>query len=98
MDLAYKYEFDERIDKGLIHEQMESAIRAARGVFGKARVKMDGAFLMAGHRVIIHVTDDIGAMIASVFTECITEKIGEEFFVLERAPKSNERRSDAGQK
>ena len=41
MDLVYKFEFDERIDKQLIQEQMESAMRAARGVFGKARVKMD---------------------------------------------------------
>ncbi len=97
MDLVYKYEFDERIDKELIRDQMDSAIRAARGVFGKARVKMDGSFLMSGHRVVIHVTDDIGALIASVFTECITEKIGEEFFVLERAPKSKERRPDEGQ-
>lgn len=97
MDLVYKYEFDERIDRQLIQDQMDSAIRAARGVFGKAQVKMDGAFLLSGHRVVIHVADEIGAMIASVFTECITEKIGEEFFILERAPKSNERRPDEGQ-
>ncbi len=97
MDLVYKFEFDERIDKQLIQDQMDSAIRAARGVFGKARVKMDGAFLMSGYRVVIHVTDDIGALIASVFTECITEKIGEEFFVIERAPKSKERRPDENQ-
>ena len=94
MDLVYKFEFDERIDKQLVQEQMESAMRAARGVFGKARVKMDGSFLMSGHRVIIHVTDEVGALLASVFTECATEKIVEEFFIVERAPKSKERRPD----
>lgn len=94
MDLVYKYEFDERIDKELIRDQMESAIRAARGVFGKSRVKMDGSFLMSRHRVIIYVSDDIGALIAGVFTECITEKIGEQFFVMEKA---KERRPDEGQ-
>jgi hypothetical protein len=78
MDLVYKFEFDERIDKQLIQEQMESAMRAARGVFGKARVKMD----------------EVGDLLASVFTECATEKIGEEFFIVERAPKSKERRPD----
>ena len=97
MEFVYKFEFDERIDKALIQEQMESAIRAARGVFGNARVKMDGAFLMSGHRVIIHVTDDVGALLASVFTECATEKIGENFFIVERVPKSKERRPDESQ-
>lgn len=97
MDFVYKFEFDKRIDRDLIQEQMESAIRAARGVFGKARVKMDGSFLMSGHRVIIHVTDDVGALLASVFTECVTEKVGEEFFIVERASKSNERSPDESQ-
>ncbi len=92
MDCVYKFEFDERINKQLVVEQMESAIRAARGVFGKARVKMDGSFLMSGHRVVIHVTDRVGALLASVFTECATEKIGEEFFIVERAVKKEVRR------
>ncbi len=97
MEFVYKFEFDERIDKQLIQDQMESAMRAARGVFGKARVKMDGSFLMSGHRVVIHVTDDVGALLASVFTECATEKIGEEFFIVDRVPKSKERRPDESQ-
>ena len=97
MEFVYKFEFDERIDKSLIQEQMESAMRAARGVFGKARVKMDGSFLMSGHRVIIHVTDEVGALLASVFTECATESVGEDFFIVERVPKHKERRSDEGQ-
>ncbi len=94
MDFVYKFEFDDRIDKRLIQEQMEAAIRAARGVFGKARVKMDGSFLMSGHRVIIYVTDDIGALLASVFTECAAEKIGEDFFIVERVPKGKEKAPD----
>ena len=97
MEFVYKFEFDERIDKHLIQEQMESAIRAARGVFGKARVKMDGAFLMSEHRVIIHVTDDVGALLASVFTECVTEKVGEDFYIVERVSKGKERRPDESQ-
>lgn len=97
MEFVYKFEFDERIDKSLIQEQMESAMRAARGVFGKARVKMDGSFLMSGHRVIIHVTDEVGALLASVFTECATESVGEDFFIVERVPKRKERNSDESQ-
>ena len=96
MEFVYKYEFDERIKKQLIREQMDSAVRAARGVFGNARVKMDGAFLMSGHRVIIHVTDDVGALLASVFTECATDKIGDKFFIVERVQKDKERRFNAG--
>jgi hypothetical protein len=97
MEFVYKFEFDERIDKSLIREQMEAAVRAARGVFGKARVKMDGSFLMSGRRVIIHVTDEVGALLASVFTECATESVGEDLFIVERVPKRKERSSDEGQ-
>ncbi|PJF38607.1 MAG: hypothetical protein CUN54_10480 [Phototrophicales bacterium] len=94
MNCVYKYEFDERIDRKLIREQMESATCAARGVYGKARVKMDGTFLLSNHRVVIDVSDEVGALLASVFTECANEKIGEEFFVVERVPKHMGREDD----
>ena len=83
-----RFEFDKKIDKRLIKDQMNIAIKAARGLFGKARVKVDAAYISAGHRAVIDLSDEVGETIAMVFIECVDEMFGEKSYLMERVIKT----------
>jgi len=81
---VYRFKFDEGIDKKFIKNQIALAVITAECTFGPLKVKLNATYLVSKNKVIIDISNDVGAHIAQVFTGLITRQIGEDKFIVER--------------
>jgi hypothetical protein len=71
-----------------LERQIALAIVVAECVFGTARVRLDVSYLLERDRLVIDVSNEIGAYVAQVFTGLISRQLGEDSFTVERVEKT----------
>ena len=82
-----RFEFPEEIDREATEGRLSLAIVATECMFGRARVRLNAAYLMSddGRKVAVDVSTDVGENIAQLFTGLLIRDMGEEAFSVERA-------------
>jgi hypothetical protein len=89
MSAVYRFVFNKRIKRKAIEEQVALAIKAAEGVYGRGRVRLNAGYAATDGRAIIDASNRVSERIAEIFTDLITEKFGENSFKVDRVPKRN---------
>ncbi len=89
MSAVYRFVFSKRIRRKAIEEQVALAIKAAEGVYGRGRVRLNAGYAAADGRAIIDASNRVSERIAEIFTDLITEKFGENSFKVDRVPKKD---------
>ncbi|MBI5399539.1 hypothetical protein HZB07_02850 [Candidatus Saganbacteria bacterium] len=79
-----RFKFKDGINSDLIESKIALAILAAEGVFGRAKVRLDAAYIVSKNKAVIDVSSEVGEHIAQVFTSFMTEAVGEKKFIVER--------------
>jgi len=86
MTKAYKYEF--RPDIGLrdVEDTLLLAFLAAEGVFGEARVRMDGSYSpdREARTLTVDASTAVGQVVNAVFTAYIIKEFGRDSFIVRR--------------
>lgn len=78
MHLAYRYRFSERVSLRDAENTLLLAVVAAEGIFGQARVRMDGGFIIDPpiRVIVVDAGTLIGQVVAAIFTAFITGEFG----------------------
>lgn len=87
MNEVCKFTFKEGISKEFIEGHIAEAIKNTEYVFGKAKVRLNAAYLASDNKVIIDASSPVGEHIAEIFTGAMTEAFGELCFTVDRIPK-----------
>ena len=83
---AYKYTISDDADLEAVEDTLLLAIVAAEGVYGAARVRMDGSCQMdkQARTVVIDAATAVGQHINRIFTNFLTREFGGEAFEVRR--------------
>ena len=86
MTKAYKYQFQEGIDPRDVEDTLLLAFLAAEGVFGEARVRMDGAYSTdrEARTVTLDASTAVGQVANSVFAIYAVKEFGRDAFAVRR--------------
>jgi hypothetical protein len=81
---AYRYRFDEGVDLHEADETLLLSILATEGLYGQARVRMDGAYSVdkALRAVIVDASTKVGQAVAGIFTAFVAKEFGSAAFVV----------------
>lgn len=85
---VYRYVFHASVPMGQVSNALFLAASAAEAIHGRAQVQLDGDFRTDPIRrgAVIDATSQVGQTIARVFTQLITQGLGQEAFQIERVP------------
>jgi hypothetical protein len=83
-----RFRFHTPVEPEHLERQIALAIVVAECVFGTARVRLDVSYLLERDRLVIDVSNEIGAYVAQVFTGLISRQLGEDSFTVERVEKT----------
>lgn len=83
---VYRFRFKRRVALAEAEATLHLAIIAAESLFGTARVRMDGAYLMDERlRVcVVDASSEIGQAICRIFTGFVLREFGEAAFEVRR--------------
>jgi hypothetical protein len=83
---AYKYEFRGKIDLRDVEDTLLLAFLAAEGVFGEARVRMDGSHDSdrEARTLTVDASTPVGQAVNAVFTAYIIKEFGRDSFTVQR--------------
>lgn len=86
MTRAYKYQFREGIDTRDVEDTLLLAFLAAEGVFGEARVRLDGAYSTdrEARTVTVDASTAVGHVVNAVFTTFAIKEFGRDAFAVRR--------------
>lgn len=86
MTRAYRYQFREGVDPRDVEDTLLLALLAAEGVFGEARVRMDGAYSTdrEARTVTVDASTAVGQIVNAVFTVFAVKELGREAFGVRR--------------
>ncbi len=79
-----RFKINAKVSKADIEEKITFAIVSAECTFGKAKVRLNAAYLAADNKVVIDVTSLVGEHIAEIFTGLLIKDFGERSFTVER--------------
>tara|TARA_B100001964_G_C13959675_1_gene477094 strand:- start:74 stop:358 length:285 start_codon:yes stop_codon:yes gene_type:complete len=87
-----------RLNESISREDTEAhiafAIVSAECTFGKAKVRLNGAYLAAESKVVIDVSSPVGEHIAEIFTGLLIKEYGDESFRVKRIRDKDNLRRD----
>lgn len=83
---AYRFRFGERVTLRDAENTLLLAVVAADGIFGEARVRMDGGFIIDPpiRVIVVDASTAVGQVVASVFNELCRWEFGREAFDVRR--------------
>lgn len=83
---VYRFRFKRRVPLAEAEATLQLAILAAESLFGMARVRMDGAYLMDERRrvCVVDATSKIGLAICRMFTGLLLHEFGEDAIEVHR--------------
>lgn len=86
MTRAYRYQFREGVDPRDVEDTLLLAFLAAEGVFGEARVRMDGAYNTdrEARTVTVDASTAVGQIVNAVFTIFAVKEFGRDAFAVRR--------------
>lgn len=86
MTRAYRYQFREGVDGRDVEDTLLLALLAAEGVFGEARVRMDGAWSTdrEARTVTVDAATPVGQIVSAVFTVFAGKEFGRNAFSIRR--------------
>jgi len=86
MAKAYRYQFREGVDPRDVEDTLLLAFLAAEGVFGEARVRMDGAYSTdrESRTVTVDASTAVGQIVNAVFTVFAVKEFGRDAFGVRR--------------
>ena len=86
MTKAYKYKFHEGIDLRDFEETLLLAFLAAEGIFGEARVRMDGSYSPDHEKraLTVDASTAVGQVVNAVFTAYVIKEFGRDAFSVHR--------------
>jgi hypothetical protein len=86
MTRAYKYQFREGLDQRDVEDTLLLAFLAAEGVFGEARVRMDGSYSQdrEARTLTVDACTAVGQVTNAVFTAYIIKEFGRDSFTVRR--------------
>lgn len=86
MTTAYRYQFREGIDPRDVEDTLLLAFLAAEGVFGEARVRMDGAYSIDrdARTATVDASTAVGQIVNAVFTAFAIKEFGRDGFTVRR--------------
>ena len=86
MTKGYQYKFRPGIGMRDVEDTLLLAFLAAEGVFGEARVRMDGSYTSDrdGRLLTVDASTAVGQIVAAVFTAYIIKEFGRDSFTVRR--------------
>ena len=86
MTRAYKYQLREGIDPRDVEDTLLLAFLAAEGIFGEARVRLDGAYSTdrEARTVTVDASTAVGHIVNAVFTVYAIKEFGRDGFTARR--------------
>ena len=89
MTRAYRYQFGKGTDLREVEDTLLLAFLAAEGIFGEARVRMDGCYCEDhnGRALTVDASTPVGQIVNAVFTAYIIKEFGRDAFVVTRPGK-----------
>jgi hypothetical protein len=86
MTRAYKYEFGEGSDLRDVEDTLMLALLAAEGIFGEARVRLDGAYSIdrEARTATVDAATAVGQVVNAVFTTFTIKEFGRDGFTVRR--------------
>lgn len=83
---AYRFRFHETIGLHDAEDTLHLAILAATGIFGEARVRMDGSYGVDTtiNVIVVDASTLIGQVIAAIFTAFVSREFGQGAFHVRR--------------
>ncbi len=79
-----KFVFNKKVPIEEIESKVALAIFTAEGLHGKAKVRLDAAYLASENEVIIDVATPVGERVAELFTVISSWEFGDRSFTVER--------------
>lgn len=86
MTRAYKYEFGEGSDLRDVEDTLLLALLAAEGIFGEARVRLDGGYRIdrEARMAMVDAATAVGQIVNAVFTAFAVKEFGRDGFTVRR--------------
>ena len=88
-----RFKINGKASKAEIEEKIAFAIVSAECTFGKAKVRLNAAYLAGNNKVVIDATSPVGEHIAEVFTGLLIRDFGERSFTVERVRDESNKRA-----
>ncbi len=84
-----RFVFNKEVSKDVIKEKIAQAVFMTEGLYGRAAVRLDAAYLTSECQVVVDTSTPVGEHIAQIFATVATWEFGDEAFVVERLKGSN---------